>query len=167
MDWDQTLTLMHIIGTVLGVGGATFIEVYLINALRDGTVSPEETTIMQTSYNILRIGFLLLIISGFGFLILGRLTEHNQWFYSLQFWTKLAIVGIIGMNAALLQLHRMPLIWGSAIAFTSWYAALILGVLRKSHFPIYWVVGVYLVSIVIIYLILRTLHRRYTPHMPS
>jgi hypothetical protein len=164
MDWYTTLVLMHIIGTVLGVGGATFVEVYLINALRDGVVSPDETVVMQTTYNILRVGFFLLVLSGFGFLILARITEQNEWFYSLQFWAKLSIVGVIAINAALLQLHRIPLLLGSAIAFVSWYAALILGVMRTADLPLIGILVVYVVSIVIAYILLRALHRKYAPH---
>jgi hypothetical protein len=161
------LVLTHIIGTVLGVGGATFIEILLINALRDGKVTPEESTLMQASYNTLRIGFFLLILSGFGFLILARLTENNQWFYSLQFWAKLSIVGIIALNAALLGLKRIPLLWGSAIGLTSWYATLVLGVLRKAHFDLIGIIVVYIVSIVITYVVLRKIHAHYvtTPTM--
>lgn len=161
MDWYNTLVLMHIIGTVLGVGGATYIEAYVIHALRDGVVSPEETAVMQTTYNILRVGFFLLILSGFGFLILARLAENNQWFYSLQFWSKLIIVGIIALTAALMQLRRIPLLLGSSIAFVSWYAALILGVLRKADYPLWGIILAYLLSIVITYFVLSTLHKKY------
>ena len=168
MTFNDILILMHIVGTVLGVGGATFIEILLINALRDGDMSPDESILMQASYNTLRIGFLLLILSGFGFLILARLTENNQWFYSLQFWAKLSIVGVIALNAALLGLKRIPLLWGSAIALTSWYAALVLGVLRKAHFDIIGIVAAYIASIVIVYVVLRMIHIRYTPQqIPS
>lgn len=163
MDWYTVFVLMHIIGTVLGVGGATFIEIYLINALRDGIVSPDESTIMQISYNTLRVGFFLLVISGFGFLILARLSEHNTWFYSLQFWAKLSIVGIIAINAVVMQFRLIPLLVGSSIALTSWYAALFLGVLRKEHYPILGVIAVYLVAIFIVYLILRAIHKKYIP----
>ena len=163
MTANDILILMHIIGTVLGVGGATFIEILLINALRDGNVTPEESTLMQASYNTLRVGFFLLILSGFGFLILARLTEHNQWFYSLQFWAKLSIVGIIAVNAALLGLKRIPLLVGSAIALTSWYAALVLGVLRKAHFDLIGIIVVYIISIIIVYVVLRKIHARYAP----
>ncbi|KKW05411.1 MAG: hypothetical protein UY39_C0062G0001, partial [Candidatus Kaiserbacteria bacterium GW2011_GWC2_49_12] len=56
MDWYTFLIITHIIGTVLGVGGATFAEVHLIRALRDGTMSRDENSIMQATYAILRVG---------------------------------------------------------------------------------------------------------------
>lgn len=158
------LVLTHIIGTAVGVGGATFIEIFFINALRDGVMDPDEGTTMQISYNVLRIAFYVLILSGFGFLILARIAENNEWFYSPQFWVKLSIVAIIALNAALIQLRAIPLLWGSALALTSWYAALILGVLRGNTYPVWGVVLTYVASIVIIYFVLRAIHAKYVPH---
>lgn len=167
MDWHTTLVTMHIVGTVLGVGGATFVEIHLIRALRDGVMSPDETVLMQTTYTVLRIGFFLLVLSGFGFLILARLSEHVAWFYSVKFWIKLAIVGIIALNAALIQLRWIPILWGSAIALVSWYAALVLGVMRGGEYSPYWIVGVYIVAILVTYFVLREVHRRFIPQHPS
>ena len=154
---------MHIVGTVLGVGGATFVEIHLVRALRDGVLSPEESAIMQTTYSVLRVGFFLLILSGFGFLILARLSEHTTWFYSIKFWMKLSIVGIIAVNAALIQLRWIPILWGSAIALVSWYAALVLGVLRGVGQPL-WIPIMYISAIIITYFVLREVHRRFIPH---
>lgn len=164
MDWHSFLVVLHIVGTVLGVGGATYIEIVLLNALRDGVVTPDETAIMQFCYNTLRVGFFLLVISGFGFLILARLGEHTTWFYSLQFWSKLSIVAIIAINAVVMQFRLIPLLWGSAIALTSWYAALFLGVMRKADYPILGLVAVYLASIVLVYLALSYAHKKFLVH---
>ncbi len=163
MDAQTLLIIMHIIGTVLGVGGATFVEIHLVRALRDGVLSPEESAIMQTTYTVLRVGFFLLILSGFGFLILARLGEHTTWFYSIKFWMKLSIVGIIAVNAMFIQLRWIPILWGSAIALVSWYAALVLGVLHGVKEPL-WIPVVYVASIFVVYIMLRQLHRRFTPH---
>ena len=164
MDWHTALILGHIVGTVLGVGGATFAEVHLIRALRDGVMSADESSIMQTTYTIIRIGFFILILSGFGFLLLARLEDQATWFYSIKLWAKLGIVGIIGVNAALLQLRWIPLLWGSAIAITSWYAALILGAMGRGEYSFFWIYAVYIAAIVVVYLILRAIHARYVPH---
>ena len=169
MDWYTTLVIMHIVGTVLGVGGATFVEVHLVRALRDGVMSPEESAIMQTTYTVLRIGFFLLIISGFGFLILSRLSEYTAWFYSITFWMKLSIVGIIAVNAIFIQLRWVPILWGSAIAFVSWYAALVLGIFLRDggvSQPL-WIPAVYVVAIIVTYFVMREVHHRFTqPHSP-
>lgn len=167
MDWHTALVITHIIGVVLGAGGATFVEVHLIRALRDGVMSPEETALMQTTYTVLRIGFFLLILSGFGFLVLARLSEHVAWFYSVTFWIKLSVVGIIAVNAALIQLRWIPLLWGSAIALVSWYAALVLGVLRGGDYSPYVIIGIYLAAILVAYFALREVHRRFIPRHTS
>lgn len=163
MDWHTALIIMHIIGTVLGVGGATFVEVHLLRAMRDGVMDPSESAIMQTTYYILRIGFFLLVLSGFGFFVVARLEEHTGMLYSIKLWSKLGIVGIIAINAALLQLRWIPILWGSAVALTSWYAALVLGALGRGAYSFLWIYIVYAVAIVIVYFILRALHKRYIP----
>ena len=33
MDWHLVLIIVHVIGTVLGVGGATFAEIFLLKGL--------------------------------------------------------------------------------------------------------------------------------------
>jgi hypothetical protein len=165
VDWYTIIVLGHIIGTVLGVGGATFAEVHLIRALRDGAMSPDESSIMQTTYTVIRIGFFLLVLSGFGFLILARLEDHTTWFYSITLWAKLGIVGIIGVNAVLLQLRWISLLWGSAISIVSWYAALILGtIMGRGEYSFFWIYAVYAVAVVVMYLILHAIHARYIPH---
>ena len=169
MDWYTALVIMHIVGTVLGVGGATFVEVHLVRALRDGVMSPEESAIMQTTYMVLRVGFFLLVLSGFGFLILSRLSEYTEWFYSITFWIKLSIVGIIALNAMLIQLRLIPILWGSAVAFVSWYAALVLGIFLRGggvEQPLS-IPMIYVAAIIIVYFAMREVRRRYTqPHSP-
>jgi hypothetical protein len=164
MEWHTVLVVMHIIGTVLGVGGATFAEVHLIQSLRDGVMEPDESAIMQTTYNILRVGFFLLILSGFGFLILYRLEGLTAQLYEVKLWAKLGIVGIIAVNAVFLQMRWISLLWGSAISLVSWYAALILGSLRHGEYSFFWIYVIYVLVIVIVYFILRILHERLIPH---
>ena len=36
MDWHTALIVIHLIGTALGVGAATFAEIFYIKSLRDG-----------------------------------------------------------------------------------------------------------------------------------
>ena len=158
------LVILHIIGTVLGVGGGTFAELNYIKALRDGVVTPEESQLMQMTYTVLRLGLFLLVLSGFGFLLYYRLNGFEEALYSPALWAKLTIIGILTANASLLQLHKIPLAWGSAISFTSWYAALILGVLlTDSKYSYFGVMAVYVVSIIIVFFILRAVHKKLIP----
>lgn len=162
MDIYSLLVLGHIIGTVLGVGAATFVEINIINALNEGKSDPDKTLIMQISYNVLRVGLLLLVLSGMGFLIYSRVLEYPGAEHSPQFWVKMGVVGVLVAGAMLQQLKLIPLAWGSAIAITSWYTALTLGVLHQAEFPVVETVFVYLLLIVVMHFIFSFFHRKFS-----
>jgi ABC-type enterobactin transport system permease subunit len=162
MDWYPILIIAHIVGTVLGVGGATFAELNVIRALRDGRVSRDEKGLMHGGYAVLRLGFFILLVSGFGLLVYYRLNGMEEMLYEPKLWAKLTIVGLIGINAVLLQLRVVPLLWGSAISLTSWYAALIIGSLHEIEYSYFVLLAMYAAAVVIVHVALRKLHRRFT-----
>jgi len=150
MNIYELLVISHIIGTVLGVGGATFAEIFYVRALRDGTVSGEEGATLKTIYTILRIGLFMAVLSGFGFLLYFSLTGHEEYLYNEKLWAKLTIVFFLMVNAILIQAKRMPLWLGSAISLTSWYTALILGVLRGAGYTYFGVLIVYAMAVLVV-----------------
>lgn len=161
MEWLPALVLVHIVGAVLGAGGATFAEINLVRALRDGEISPDESELMKGAYAVLRLGFFLLVLSGFAFLLYFRLMDKTQFLYSPEFWAKLTIIGALSINAILLQTRKINILWGSAISLTSWYAALALGVLRKMDYPYFATLLVYALAVVVMFFILRAIHKKF------
>ncbi len=127
MDTHSILILGHIIGTILGVGGATFIEIHLNMALRDGKMDDTEKLFMKKDFLFTRIGMAIAFITGIGFII--EYWSHNQMFRLMDgvFWAKMAIIVIIIINAYLLHKHKVGLYWGSAFSFVSWWTAMVLG----------------------------------------
>ena len=99
MSVYSLLIVAHIIGTILGVGGATFAEIFHVRAMRDGTITEEEGATLKICYTVLRIGLALLVLSGFSFLIYYRLTGQEELLYSEKLWAKMTIVFIIPINA--------------------------------------------------------------------
>jgi membrane protein YdbS with pleckstrin-like domain len=134
MDTHSILILGHIIGTILGVGGATFIEIHLNMSLKDGTMDDSEKRFMAKDFLMTRIGMAIAFITGFGFLIDAYF--HNALPRILAdgvFWAKMAIIVIIIVNAYLLHKHKIGLYWGSAFSFVSWWTAMILGSFLTSN----------------------------------
>ena len=86
MEIYPFLTISHIVGIVLGVGGATFAEFLYLRALKDGVVDAEEKIILDTTYRIIRIGLFLAVISGFGFLLLFRFTGAEERLLDPKLW---------------------------------------------------------------------------------
>jgi len=132
MDIYLFLIIAHLLGTILGVGGATFVEIFLIRALKDGQVNSTESGFLKTTYTVVRIGLVLAILSGFGFLLYYQF--HGQTFklYNPLLWAKITMVLVIAWNAVLLQAHKISLYWGSAISFVTWYSATIVGILLTN-----------------------------------
>ncbi len=161
MEWHTFLVVIHLIGTALGVGGATFAEIFLFKAVRDGEIDPIESSFMQVTYRVVRVGLVFLVLSGFGFLIFYRLTGLEERLYSPLLWAKLSIVVVILINAILLQTRRIPLWLGSALSFASWYAAMLMVPLRSAIMPISYleIIAWYIVSVVVVAIALSIVRR--------
>ncbi len=147
------LIIMHIVGTVLGVGAATFAEIHYARFNSDDIITDDEKKTLATTYTVMRTGLFLLVISGFGMLLYFRLTEYVDILSSPSFWAKMTIVAILVGNALLLQARIMPFAVGAAVSLTSWYAALVLGVIGKTisasyvEILIYYVIAIALVGV--------------------
>jgi len=154
------LVLMHIIGTVLGVGAATFAEIFYTRFNSDNIITDDERSTLAVTYTIMRTGLFLLVVSGFGFLLYFRLTEYMDIFSSPSFWAKMTVVAVLAGNALLLQARLMPFLIGTAVSLTSWYAALTLGVLGKTSASYFEILAYYAVAVVIVALALRWIRAR-------
>ncbi len=149
MDIYTLLIIVHLIGAALGVGGATFVEIFLTKSLMDGVIDPTESSFLKITYRVVRIGLVLSLFTGFGFVVLYIAEGQSFKLYNPVLWAKLTVVSIIAVNAILLQMHKISLWLGSALSFVSWYGALIIGVFltnatRLSYIEIilFYIIGV-------------------------
>lgn len=127
MSVEQFLIIAHVIGTIIGVGGATMVEAHLAKASKDGVVTDDERAILGVDYSMMRVGLVILLVSGFGFLILDKFEGKTQYLYSPRLWSKLLLVVIIAANTLMLQARMINLYWGTAFSFVSWWLAAIIG----------------------------------------
>ena len=165
MSVYELLLIMHIIGTVLGVGSATFAEIHYTRFSSNDIITDDERKTLATTYTVMRTGLFLLVISGFGFLLYFRLTEYTDILTSPVFWAKMTVVGVLVCNALLLQARLMPFLIGTAVSLTSWYAALTLGVLREINASYFEILVYYAVVTVLVALGLRWIRAR--THAPK
>ncbi|MAF59479.1 MAG: hypothetical protein QF858_02845 [Candidatus Pacebacteria bacterium] len=161
MEIYPFLTISHIVGIVLGVGGATFAEFLYLRALKDGVVDAEEKIILDTTYRIIRIGLFLAVISGFGFLLLFRFTGAEERLLDPKLWAKMSIVIILAFNAVLLTMHKIPFWLGSSLSLTSWYAALILGSWRPYPYSFMETIIAYVIAVFVVAYILHLIRSRF------
>jgi len=128
MDIHTFLIVTHIIGAVLGVGGTTFAEIFYLKALKDGVIDPMESDWLRTVSAVLRVGTVIILFSGFALVFWNVINGNSEYLYNTRLWAKLSITIIIVVNALLLHARAIPLWLGFSLSFTSWYAALILGI---------------------------------------
>jgi len=160
MTLYELIIIIHIIGTVLGVGAATFAEIYYTRFNRDDIITDDERQTLATIYTVIRIGLFLLVISGFGFLLYFRLTEYLEPLTSPSFWAKMTVVVVLVGNAILLQMRAISLAIGSAISLTSWYTALVLGVIGSTNASYFEILIYYIIAIVLVGFGLRLIRVR-------
>ena len=87
----ELIVIIHIIGTVLGVGAATFAEIHYTRFNSDDIVTDDERKTLATTYTVMRAGLFLLVVSGFAFLLYFRLTGNVEMLTSPSFWAKMTI----------------------------------------------------------------------------
>lgn len=147
MDLHTFLVLLHVIGTVLGVGGATMAEVNVVQALRDGKVDVNEKRMMHANYTVIRVGTVFILISA-ALLVWWHLSQGNTWVLtSGKVWAKEIMTIAIVVNAVALSRKWVPLWLGASISFVSWWAATILGVWRQVPFSFWTILMTYIVTI--------------------
>src|SRR3989338_10533126 len=157
----ELLVIMHIIGTVLGVGAATFAEIHYTRFNADDIITDDEKKTLAITYTVMRTGLFLLVISGFGFLLYLRLIENTDLLTSATFLAKMTVIGVLVGNALLLQARMMPLAVGAAISLTSWYTALVLGILRDTNASYIEILVYYLGSVVVVGGVLRLIRAHF------
>jgi len=133
MEIEFFVVLAHIIGTIIGVGGATMIEAHLRQTFKDKLVSADERALLAIDYRMVRIGLIITILSGFSFLLIDKLEGNTKYLYSPRMWAKILMVIVIAGNTLLLQARAINLYWGSALSFVSWWSAAIIGVFISNR----------------------------------
>ncbi len=166
MDLHTALIILHIVGTVLGVGGATFIEIFLVRSLMDGVMDPTERGFMGICYRVVRIGIVINLFSGFAFFLYYNYYGQYGQLYNPILWAKMFVFGMIALNAVLLQARAVPLWLGSALSFVSWYAVLFLGLtLQSLQTSFIGVLGVYALLVAVGAVILTLIRRFFGVHI--
>lgn len=127
MSIFEILIMLHVIGTILGTGGATIAEFQITRALRDKRVSDDERALMHTNYGMIRAGMAILLVSVLGMFWYFHTQGSDVLFTSEKLWIKDVMFVMIFCNAIALQFRWVPLWLGASISFTSWWGATLLG----------------------------------------
>ena len=180
--------IIHIIGTALGVGGATVSDFLFLKAVRDGRIDKKEFGVLKSVSTVVWTGFAVLVFSGFGFFILFRLLPEHGSIYEPKLLIKLIVVSVIFFNGLLMHWKVFPVLKTSArksihstetlgklslvlttgaISITSWYAALILGAWRGLDAPFVTILGAYVLAVFGAIAIANIVGKKYVEKLPK
>ena len=171
MIFSVFLTLFHIIGVALGVGGATVSDLLFFRAIKDRRISTDEFALLHTLGYVLWVGLGILFLSGIGFVLSQLwLTGSSTYLVASWFWAKMTIVFILFCNALVMHGRVFPFMAAhldkkldyravknkvillavtGVISITSWYSALTLGVTRGFDLPYSYIINLYVFLVVI------------------
>lgn len=127
MDIYTFLVMLHVIGTILGTGGATVAELQIARALKDKRVSMDERALMHANYSMIRVGMAIIFVSILGMFWYYQAQGSDALFTNEKLWIKDLMFVMIVLNAIALQKRFVPLWLGASISFTSWWGATLLG----------------------------------------
>ncbi|MFN3188534.1 MAG: hypothetical protein ACK42D_03290 [Candidatus Paceibacteria bacterium] len=160
MDIYTIIVMGHVIGTILGVGGATVAEFQITRALYDKKVSNDERALMHVNYTMIRVGMAVLLVSVIA-MFWYHLSAGNQFILtSEKLWIKEVMFVAIFVNAFALQKRWVPLWLGASISFTSWWGATLLGLAGRLPYSFEAYLVGYIVAIGVVAFVSHALRAR-------
>jgi hypothetical protein len=137
--------IVHALGFVLGLGGATITDVFFFRFLKDHRISEEEKGTLDALSRVVWVGLAVLLVSG----LMLYLPEQARLAASPKFLLKVVVVAVVLLNGIALNLsvaprlrllsfertppartfRRLAFALGG-ISIASWYTAFLLGSLR-------------------------------------
>lgn len=158
------MLIMHFVGFVIGVGGATASDVMFLRSIKDKKISDDELGLIKTVSYVVIMGLVIVIISGL-FLFLQNTTLLS----SVGFQIKMTVVLLLTINGTLFHIYALPLmkkylndnfaneeiknkLWifvtMGGVSVVSWYSALVLGiVMRWIELPYLFLLSGYILLI--------------------
>lgn len=176
------IVILHLFGMAIGLGGATFIDIFFFKFLKDFRISMSEADILRTLSQVIWFALGFVVLTGIGL----YLPEASELIRSSKFLVKMLIVLVIIVNGAFLNLLIYPkLIHISfkqkhehkkgelsylrkltftlgAVSLTSWYSAFVLGMLKDISLSFLTLLLIYLGIISIAAVISQSIERSIT-----
>lgn len=161
----ELFTVLHLVAVAVGVGGATITDVFFFRFLRNLRISNDESKILRVLSGIIWVAIIFVILSGIA-LYVSDPVRYNG---TSKFLAKMIIICVILANGLLLNLYISPRLFeikfeketrqklrrfrkiafaSGAISLTSWYAALVLGSLRKIPLTLTTILSIYLAFVI-------------------
>lgn len=162
MNIKAVFVIFHLLGVILGAGGAFLSDLMFLRSVKDSKITKTELGFLKLGGNLVSIGLIVLIISG----VLIFATNPLFYVASSKFMAKMTIVLIITINGVVLHKvhmkrmerhvdHHFPssdefcrnrwkMMVSGAVSIVSWISALILGSLKAVPYSYFVIIFTYL-----------------------
>lgn len=140
------------LGLTLGVGSSTFALIFFIRALEDGVVDPTERKFLGTVFVVLRIGMALLFLGLLLSLMLPAALPLPLWL----------LLGVITVNAVLMDRHIMPMQYGPVLAGGSWYSLFFVSRTPLGELSLLILIPLYVAFLLVFYGVFTYLKKKFT-----
>lgn len=150
-------TLIEVVfslGLTLGVGSSTFALIFYIKSLQDGVIDATERSFLHTVFFVLRIGMVLIAAGLGGKFLMGTMGEP------IAYGLSSALIGIIALNAILMDRRIMPMQYGPILAGGSWYSLFFVSKVPVASFPLWVPVVEYVVFLIVFYFAFHFLRKK-------
>ena len=120
----------------ISIGGATFALIFYYKSMRDGHIDAEERSFMRVVYLVMRIGLSAIIITEL--LLVADFYSGGgiQLLLTSAFWFRWMLLGVIVINAIMMDMRKMPHGIGPAITGASWYMYAVVTILSRANFGV-------------------------------
>lgn len=98
------LLTVHLLGLILGFGGALILDMMIFHFLKNYSISNREAVIMHIISQMIVLGLILLIVSGIPLV----LTDTASYLENPRFLMKMTAVGVVILNGIVLNLYIAP-----------------------------------------------------------
>lgn len=150
MDIYTIIVAGHVVGTILGTGGATIAEFQITKALKDKVINADEKALMHVNYTMIRVGMAILLVSVIA-MFWYHLSAGNQFILtSEKLWIKDLMFVAIFINAIALHKRFVPLWLGASVSFTSWWGATLLGLAGRLPYSFETYLVAYIIAILVV-----------------
>lgn len=159
------IVIFHVLGVVIGLGGATITDIFFFKFLKDFRISKQEADVMHTLSQVIWFSLAVIVLTGIG-IYLPESEELNQ---SAKFLVKMIVVSVIIVNGSFLNIlvapklvkiffgekhghqsgklhHERKIVFAlGAVSLVSWYSAFVLGMLHKVSLDFSYLLLIYLI----------------------
>lgn len=162
LDLKSIYTVLHILGAVLGAGGAFMSDFMFFSSVKDKTITTTELRFLKLGSTMVWVGLIVAIVSG---ALLFSL-DPVHYLASSKFLVKMTAVLVILVNGLFFHYMHIPrierhrdvdfstshefkkhsntLVASGAVSILSWLTALILGSLRSISYSYVEGMGIYI-----------------------